>query len=229
MGHVFFQGQSTFSALYEGIQSGWVIPNTNVTMQAVVISFLIATVIGGVTGLILGFNKPAYDIVEPFFLSFYSVPKITMYPIFLFIFGVGLNTKVGFATFSSFFPMLIITMGAVRSIDDVYINVGKSLQVSRYQMFRHIVLPYILVQLVVALRLTFNSAFLAVILVELFAARSGLGLVLQHAMGTFNSEEILIVVTVLAVIAFVINIIFYGAQQLLEERWNMTSDEQMGI
>lgn len=190
------------------------------------IAFVFATVGGGVIGIILGVNNTAFDIVEPFFLSFYSVPKITLYPIFLFIFGgVGLQTKIGYAGFSAFFPMLIITMGAVRSIDQVYFDVARSLRLSQYQLFRHVILQHILVQLVVALRMTFNGAFLGVILVELFASRSGIGLILQHAMGTFNSEQIMIVITILTVIAFVSNIMFYVAQHWLEVQWNMTGDD----
>lgn len=218
----------TFDALLEGFEA-WVFPNTVVTMQAVFVGFLLAVLIGGVLGTVLGFREYAHDVFEPFFLSFYSVPKITMYPIFLFIFDVGFGTKVGYATFSAFFPMLIVTMGAVRSVDDVYLDVAKSLRLSRYQLVRFIVFPSILVQMVVALRLTFNSAFLGVILVELFASRSGLGLILQHAMGTFDSQRIFIVVTVLTVVAFVANVTFYVAQHLLEERWNMTADDDIGF
>lgn len=216
----------TLNAILAGIGAGWVVSDLLVTMQPVFVSFVLASVFGGVAGIALGTNEVLYDITEPFFLSFYSVPRITLYPIFLFLFGgVGVYTKVGYATFSSFFPMLIIVMGAVRAVDPVYLNVARSLRLSERQRFQHVLVPSILIQLVVALRMTFNGAFLGVILVELFASRSGLGLVLQQAMGSFNTEQIMIVVTVLTVVAFVVNLVFYGVQQWLERKWNMSTSD----
>jgi len=216
----------TLDAILAGINAGWVVSDLTVTMQPVVISFTLASFFGGVIGIALGTNEIMYDITEPFFLSFYSVPRITLYPIFLFLFGgVGIHTKIGYATFSSFFPMLIIVMGAVRAVDPVYLNVARSLRLSGRQRFRHVLLPSILIQLVVALRMTFNGAFLGVILVELFASRSGLGLILQQAMGIYNAQRIMVVIVVIVFVAFIANAAFYWAQKALERRWNMSAED----
>lgn len=216
----------TVAWIQRGIDAGWVVGNLQNTMVTLAAGFAISVVLGLVLGMALGFAETAYDIFELYVLSTYSVPKIILYPIFLFVFQLGMDTKIAFGVAHGFFPMLIITMGAIREIDDIYRKVARSLELSRWQLFRHIVFPFILVQMVVALRLAFSLTFLGVILAELFASKSGLGLVLQHAMANFDTGRIMAVVTILMVIAVLGNLTFYGAQRALENRWNMTAETE---
>ena len=214
----------TVALIQQGIDAGWIVGNLCNTMLTVAIGFVIAVVLGLVLGMVLGFGETAFDIFEIYVLSSYSVPKIILFPIFLFIFQLGMDTKIAFGAIHGFFPMLIITMGAIREIDEIYKKVARSLELGRWQLFRHIVFPFILVQLVVALRLAFSLTFLGVILAELFASKSGLGLVLQHAMANFATGRIMAVVTILMTIAILVNLAFYAAQRTLENRWNMDAD-----
>lgn len=214
----------TLAMIQRGVEAGWIVANLQNTMITLALGFAIAVVLGLVLGMALGFGETAFDVFEIYVLSSYSVPKIILYPIFLFVFQLGMDTKIAFGAVHGFFPMLIITMGAIREIDDIYKKVALSLDLSRWQLFRHVVFPFILVQLVVALRLAFSLTFLGVILAELFASKSGLGLILQHAMANFQTGRIMAVVTILMVIAIAGNLAFYAAQRALENRWNMDAD-----
>ena len=64
-------------------------------------------------------------------LSVYSIPKVTLFPIFLTIFGFGLGSKVAFGMFHGIFPILILTMNATREVSDVHLKVARSLRLSR--------------------------------------------------------------------------------------------------
>lgn len=216
---------ATVEIIQRGFTEGSYAPNLTNTLITLLIGFLIASIGGFVLGVFLGTRDTAYDLFEPFILNTYAVPKIVLFPLFLFVFQLGMDQKVAFGAFHGFFPMLIITMSAVREVPDIYLDVGRSLRLNRYQVARFIVFPFVLVQMVVGLRLSFSLTFLGVILAELFAAKSGLGLQLAHAMANFNTEQIMGIVTVLMVIAFVVNIGLYAVQRMLEERWNLTVED----
>lgn len=216
---------TTVEIIREGFTEGSYASNLTNTLVTLLIGFLIASVAGFVLGVTLGVRDTAYDLFEPFVLNAYAIPKIVLFPLFLFVFKLGMDQKVAFGAFHGFFPMLIITMSAVREVPDIYLDVGRSLRLNRYQTARFIVFPFVLVQMVVGLRLAFSLTFLGVILAELFAAKSGIGLQLAHAMANFNTQQIMAIVTVLMIIAFVVNIAFYAMQRLLEERWNLTADD----
>jgi NitT/TauT family transport system permease protein len=216
---------ATVDTIIEGFASGSYMQNLLNTLKAVVIGFILAVVFGFILGVALGTRDFAYDLFEPFALNTYAIPKIVLFPLFLYIFQLGMDQKIAFGAFHGFFPMLIITMSAVREVPDIYLNVGRSLRLSRLQMARYVIFPFVLVQQVVGLRLAFSLTFLGVILSELFVAKSGIGLQLSHAMASFNTGQILAIVTVLMVIAFVVNIGFYAIQRMLEKQWNLTAEE----
>ena len=215
----------TLEVINQGIAEGWMIPNLINTLVTVVIGFIIASIVGFVLGVELGLHDMAHDLFEPFVLNTYAIPKIVLFPLFLFVFKLGIDQKIVFGAFHGVFPMLIITMGAVREIPSTYLNIGRSLRLTRRQQAQHIIFPSVLIHLVVGLRLAFSLTFLGVILAELFAAKSGIGLQLRHAMTTYTTGKIMAIVTVLMVVAFVGNVAFYAVQRLLEKRWNLTAED----
>jgi NitT/TauT family transport system permease protein len=215
----------TLDGLVGAYEAGWLVPNTRNTAWAGTLAFLLAASSGLLFGVFVGMRTFAYDLAEPPLVSMYAVPKLTFYPIFLFVLGLGFNTKVIYAAATAFFPMALLTMRAIRNVDETYLAVGKSLNLNSYQMFRYIMFPTTIVQLVVALRLTFSSMFVSLIVAELFVSRAGLGQILQQAMGIYDSQRIMVVIVVIVLVAFVVNAAFYWAQKALERRWNMTADD----
>jgi len=219
----------TLDAIVAGFTTGSYWPELANTLTAVLFGSIIAVVGGLVLGIALGSNALAYDFFEPFVVNTYAIPKIVLYPVFLFVFHLGMTQKIAFGAFHGFFPMLIVTMGAIREVPDIYHDVGRSLRLNAYQKARYVYLPFVLVQVVVGLRLGFSLTFLGVILSELFASKSGIGLELQHAMASFDTQQILAVATVLMVIAFAVNIALYAVQRSLERRWNLSTATQGSV
>ena len=70
-------------------------------------------------------------VFEPITLSVYSIPKVTLFPIFLTVFGFGLYSKVAFGMFHGIFPIIIIAMNATREVSVVHLKVARSLRLSR--------------------------------------------------------------------------------------------------
>jgi NitT/TauT family transport system permease protein len=207
---------NTFKILKEGfIKDGWLLSDLKDTMLELLIGYILASLFGLVIGFILGMDSFLRDVFEPFVLNIYSIPKITLFPIFLFIFGLGINSKIAFGFFHGVFPIIILTMGAIKGIKEVYIKVGRSLRLNPLKIFKEIVFPSILPSLMTGLRLGFNMCFIGVILGEMAASRSGLGYILMKSEGAFYMEKILCIVIVLAVIAICINLIYYNIERKL--------------
>jgi len=69
------------------------------TLRAFTIAFALSVVIGLAVGFWLGFAKLAGDVLEPMVVALYAIPKLTLYPILLLAFGLGLSAKVAFGSF----------------------------------------------------------------------------------------------------------------------------------
>ncbi|MFH1490323.1 MAG: ABC transporter permease [Pseudomonadota bacterium] len=206
----------TFSVLEEGlITDRWLLSDLKDTMVELLLGFLFAAVTGLAVGFALGMYRLLRDIMEPFVLNIYAIPKVTLFPIFLIIFGLGMESKIAFAFFHGVFPIIIVTMGAIKDINDVYLRVGRSFRLNPLQVYKEIVFPSILPSLMTGLRLGFNLSFVGVILGEMAASRSGLGYMLMKSEELFYMEKVLSIVIVLTVIAIAVNYSFYSFEMRL--------------
>jgi len=187
----------TFSVLRSGLfEGGWLLSDLKATMIELLLGYLSAVILGLVVGFILGMHRFSREVMEPFVLNIYAIPKVTLFPIFLFLFGLGMESKVAFGFFHGIFPIIILTMNAIKDI-------------------KEIIFPSILPSLMTGLRLGFNLAFLGVILGEMAASRSGLGYTLMKSEGAFYMEKILSIILVLAVIAITVNFVYYTMERKL--------------
>jgi NitT/TauT family transport system permease protein len=207
------------------VGEGWLVGNLVDTLAALAGGFLVAAACGAAIGFALGLRESLRAVFEPFLLNTYAVPKIILFPVFLFVFRFGIDQKIAFGAFHGVFPLAIVLVGAVREVPDTHLDVARSLRLSRWQTVRHVVVPSVLGPLVVGLRFAFNLTFLGVVLSELFAAQSGVGLLLQRALSTVDRPRIMGVTLVIVVVALAVNAVFYAAQRYLELTWNVNLEQ----
>jgi NitT/TauT family transport system permease protein len=195
-------------AIADGISSGWFFDSLGATLAATAIGFAIAAVAGLWIGITLGRVRFWGKVSEPIALSIYSIPKVTLFPIFLTVFGFGLYSKIAFGMFHGIFPVLIIAMNATREVSQVHLKVAQSLRLSRSDTFREVIFPSIRPSLLTGLRLGFSLTLLGVVLGEMFASRAGFGYELVEAITLHDMPRMYGIIAVLVIIAFVVNALF---------------------
>ena len=215
---------ASLNALLEGVGDGWLGADAGVTLVALVYGYLLAVVLGVVIGFLLGLSRFAYAVFEPIVVALYALPKVALYPIFLFAFGLGIASQAWFAMFFGVFPIIIFTMSGTRNVSEVMLKVGRSLRLSRLQLFRTIVFPAILPSLVAGLRIGFGVTFLGVVLSQMFAARNGLGYVLVQSVSLHDMPRLYGLVLLLTLFAFAVN----GAFLLWERRLTRNHPSEKG-
>jgi NitT/TauT family transport system permease protein len=203
----------TFSVLKAGLtESGWLLSDLKDTMIELLLGYLFAVIVGLMIGFVLGINRFLREVTEPFVLNIYAIPKITLFPIFLFIFGLGMQSKIAFGFFHGVFPIIMLTTGAIKDIRNIYLKVGRSLRLNPLQVYKEIVFPSTFPSIMTGLRFGFNFAFIGVILGEMAASKSGLGYALMKSEGAFYMEKIICIVLVLAAIALSVNYLYYAVE-----------------
>lgn len=217
----------TFQAVRGGIDAGWLQSGLQRTMTELVTAYILAILAGVWIGVVLGLSDFWNDVFEPILLGTYAIPKVTLFPLFLFVFQLGIDSKIAFGWFHGVFPIAILTMSAMATIDDAHLKVGRSLQLSRLQLFKEIIVPSILPGLVIGLRLGFNLTFLGIILGEMFAARAGLGYTLVEFMVGAQIAPMLAIILVLIIIAAIVNIGFFALESHLGTRGQDTAEIRM--
>jgi NitT/TauT family transport system permease protein len=150
--------------------------------------------LGGVPGLLLGLGM-GWSIrlkraVDPIIAVFHPIPKISVLPLIMIIFGIGEASRVVVVAIAAFFPMLINSMAGVRQINPIHFEVAQNYGASRLQVLARVVIPGGLPFVLSGLRLAFNSALLLTIAAELVTAREGLGALIWFAWETLRTQEL---------------------------------------
>jgi NitT/TauT family transport system permease protein len=169
------------------------------TSRAFFFALLLAVLLGLIIGFLLGVHRFSSEVFEPVLVAFYSVPKITLYPIILLAFGLGLPAKIAFGTIHGVVPVAIFTMGAVRSLDPILLKTARVLRLGPQELVGSVLLPAALPEIFTGIRVGFSLTLIGTLLGEMFGSQRGLGYLLMNAIGLQN-VQLIMAVTLLVVL-----------------------------
>jgi NitT/TauT family transport system permease protein len=178
------------------------------TIWALVYAFVLSCAGGLALGILLGVNKFWGSVLEPIILNLYSLPKVTLYPLVLLIFGLGTSAKVAFGVMHGLIPILLFTMNAIRQMKPVYLRAALTMGLSTSQRVLRVVLPAIAPEVATGLRLGFSLTLLGVLIGEMFASQHGLGYLLTRAMNLGDTRTLMAVAVVLIAFSLLCNAAF---------------------
>ena len=188
------------------------------TLRAFAIAFALSVVIGLAVGFWLGFDRLSGDTLEPMIVSVYAIPKLTLYPILLLAFGLGLSAKVAFGVLHGVIPIILFTLSAVHNTKPILIKTGHVLKLSRSQMVRWILFPAAIPEIFTGLRVGFALTLIGSLLAEMFASQRGLGYLLMNGIGLHNVELIMAVTFIIVVFAASVSTLLLYVDHRLHRR-----------
>jgi NitT/TauT family transport system ATP-binding protein len=175
---------------------------------------------GLLLGLWLGLHRFAGDVADPILGSLYSIPKITLYPLILLLFGLGMSAKVAFGVIHGVLPIAIFTISAVRGVAPIYLKTARMLRMSRSAIAMTIFAPAALPEIVAGIRVGVALTLLGTLIGELFAATTGIGFALIRATDVHDVADILALTLLLFLFAALINgLLHYGERRMRHERY----------
>ena len=191
------------------------LPHLRETSIAFVQGFGIALVVGLLIGVPLGTARFAGEVAEPILVALYSIPKVTLYPVILLIFGIGMPAKVAFGAIHGIVPISMFAMNAVRNINPTYLRTARALRLSPWQTTKTILFPAALPEIVTGIRVGFSLALIGTLLGEMFGSQRGVGHLLMQAMSLHNIERILALTLLLVIFAAGINALLLALDRRL--------------
>lgn len=176
--------------LWQWVTTGYAWPHLGATLSALAIGYTAGALAGVVTGLVLGFFPRADRVLSPFLAAVYSVPNVALAPLFIVLFGIGLESKVALVALTVFLLVLYSTLDGVRDVDADRVDVLRLMGATRAEIAAKLVVPSAMPWIFNGMRLAVRYAFAAVIVGELMAANKGVGFLIEHYAGNFNSTGV---------------------------------------
>ncbi|RAI42751.1 ABC transporter permease [Rhodoplanes roseus] len=185
------------------------------TSQAFAVAVVLSTAGGIALGVLLGMNRVAGTVAEPILVNLYSLPKVTLYPVVLLIFGLGISARIAFGIMHGLIPLTLFTMNAILQMKPVYRRSAAVMGLTPWQTSLTVVLPAILPEVITGARLGVSLCLLGVLIGEMFASRNGLGYMVMHAMERGDMPTVLAVALLLAIVALLLNAVLL----MLDRAW----------
>jgi ABC-type nitrate/sulfonate/bicarbonate transport system permease component len=180
------------SAVAGALRAGLVtaVPGLAETLGKTIVAYLLSVVLGVGLGLVIGSARHLHDVLSPFVVALYGLPKILVLPWIVLIFGTGAAPAVIYGALHGFFPVLLLVIGGVRDVDPALITVARAFGARPWQLYRRVILPAIVPSALAGMRLGIVFALLGVLIVEMFAGVRGMGFLLGALANGFQAAEL---------------------------------------
>lgn len=160
-----------------------IFPHVTISAFRAVVAIIISTILAVPMGLILGRENILDKIVAPFIFLTYPIPKIVLLPLILLLLGLGESSKIALIGLIVFYQILVTTRDGAKAVSNESIYSIISLGASKIQIYRHVVFPACLPDILTALRVGTGTAIAVLFFVESFATEKGLGFYILDSWG----------------------------------------------
>lgn len=193
---------------------GGLVKHTLITALAVLVGFALGSLLGIAVGVVLGLSPAAEKLLSPYILALQIAPKVAFAPLFVMWLGYTVYPKILVAILIVFFPIMVNVLSAIRTVDPDMINLVRTLNAGRFQVFRLVEFPSALPALFSGLRIGSTLAIIGVTVGELVGGNQGLGFLLTSGEGQGNTAAVFVAIALLTAIG----ILAYGLVVWAENR-----------
>jgi len=191
-------------ALIATTLSGELILHMIPSLYRIIIGFLIAAFFGILLGLLFGVTKKLDYVVEPIIEILRPIPPIAWIPIAILLFGLGDNSAFFIVFLGAFFPIFTNTIFGVKKLPRKYINISKTLELSKISFFKNVLFKFTQPYIFTGLKIGIGMAWMSVIAAELIGAQSGLGYFIQINRLLLHTDKIVAGMIAIGVLGFIL-------------------------
>jgi NitT/TauT family transport system permease protein len=165
------------------------------------LGYTVGTVAGITLGLLFGLMPRLYRVVSPYIAALYALPKIALAPLFVIVFGIGIESKVALVAITVFFLVLNATLDGVRNVDRDLTRALALMGATRREVIGKVLIPATLPWIFTGMRIAVRYAFTNTLLAELIASNRGIGFMIEYYSGVFDATGTYAAILVLVIMS----------------------------
>lgn len=185
-----------------------------VSMLRVVYAILLAFSVAFPIGVISRENS-IDKIVSPFIYLLYPIPHIILLPLYILLFGIGDLSRITLIATILFFQIVVTTRDAARQVSEYYVYSIMSLGASKFDIYRHVIIPAAMPKIITALRISVGTAIAVLFFAESFATNVGLGYIILDSWSRADYEMMYAAIATMALLGFLLYIILEAVEKML--------------
>lgn len=180
---------------------------------------LLGLAIGGGLGLLLGLLTGSVKFFETLLDSTIqmvrNIPALALIPLVILWFGIDETAKLFLIAVSVFFPIYLNTFHGIRNVDPQLIEMGRTYGLSRWQLYKEVILPGAVSSILVGLRFSLGLMWVILIVAETISAQAGIGYLTMNAREFLQTDVVLVGILLYALLGKLADLLARG----LEHWW----------
>jgi NitT/TauT family transport system permease protein len=212
---------SVLRAFWELTSDGTLFRYSAASLFRVTVGFYLAIVVAVPLGIMLGRIQKLNRFVNPVIQFLRPVSPLAWVPFAMIWFGIGDKPALFIIFIGSLFPLLISTIKASASIHPMYFQVAANLELSTVESLRFLILPAVMPQIVLALRVSLGIAWLVVVAAEMIAVKSGLGYLVIDARNALRLDYVVVAILTIGAIGLALDSIMTRLERVESVRWRL--------
>jgi ABC-type nitrate/sulfonate/bicarbonate transport system permease component len=197
-----------FRALGECMLSGELPEAYQISLFRMVTGFGISCLLGVACGLLIGYNRIAFNLTEPLIEFCRPTPVSAIIPIVILLFGIDNEMKIFIVAWASFWPILINTIDGVRGVSRTLVETARIFGATSWELFKGVIIHDASPHIVTGMRVSVAISLIVTVIAEMLAGNNGIGFFVLDAERTFRIPEMYAGVFSLAVVGYLVNRIF---------------------
>ena len=190
------------------------------SLMRVTVGFLLAVAVAVPVGLWMGRVDRVYHTLNPLLQILRPISPFAWIPLAILWFGVGDVAPVFLIFLAAVFPMIVQTANGVHTIEQRYLHAAMNFGVSRQKMFHQVIVPAVLPDIVVGMRIGLGVAWLVVVAAEMIVRNSGLGYLIIDARNAGNRYDLVVAgMVIIGVIGLLLDAVMRRLEGLNSVRW----------
>jgi NitT/TauT family transport system permease protein len=169
-----------------------------VTLERALGGFALAAGVGVLLGTLMGRSPFVAGLLDPLFSGTYAVPKLALFPIFVFVFGIGSLSKVALVFLECLYPIVIMSYHGARGVNRTLLWSAHNMGASRAAVLRRVVIPAAAPFVFAGFRVAAPVAMIVVVITEMVSSADGLGYRVIYSLSSLKTDRMLAVVVVIA-------------------------------
>jgi NitT/TauT family transport system permease protein len=191
-----------FGGINDDAFSQMLLPDLIASASRVYGAFLLAAALALPTGMLIGRLRIVKELLEPTLQVLRPVPVTAWLPLSMILFGLGPQSAFFLVALGAFYPILVNTVFAVRSVEPRLFEAALMLGVSQAQLFPKVVLPASLPGIFTGLRLGLGFAWVVIVVGEMTGVQTGLGAMIMDARQLSRTEIVIAGMIVIGIVGF---------------------------
>ena len=210
---------AVLSAFWTLLMSGELWQHVKVSAGRALMGLLVGGGLGLILGLLNGSSKIASTLLDTTLQMIRNIPALALIPLVILWFGIDESAKLFLVAIGVFFPIYINTYHGIRSVDPQLIEMGKSYGLTRWQLYKEIILPSAMPSILVGLRFSLGLVWVLLIVAETISAQAGIGYMTMNAREFLQTDIVLVGILLYALLGKLADVFAQALEKYLL-RWH---------